>query len=42
MSYPTNTPENYDSIRIGIVELLKAARAAAARSVNSNELHPSL
>jgi predicted nuclease of restriction endonuclease-like (RecB) superfamily len=28
-------PENYDNIRAGIVELLKAARAAAARNVNS-------
>jgi predicted nuclease of restriction endonuclease-like (RecB) superfamily len=28
-------PENYDNIRIGIVELLKAARSAAARNVNS-------
>ena len=28
-------PENYDNIRTGIVELLKAARAAAARNVNS-------
>ena len=27
--------ENYDNIRIGIVELLKAARSAAARNVNS-------
>jgi predicted nuclease of restriction endonuclease-like (RecB) superfamily len=28
-------PENYDNIRAGIVELLKAARAAAARNINS-------
>jgi predicted nuclease of restriction endonuclease-like (RecB) superfamily len=28
-------PENYDNIRAGIVELLKAARVAAARNVNS-------
>ena len=28
-------PENYDNIRTGIVELLKAARSAAARNVNS-------
>ena len=35
MAYPTTMPENYDNIRIGIVELLKAARTAAARSVNS-------
>jgi hypothetical protein len=27
-------PENYDNIRAGIVELLKAARSAAARNVN--------
>jgi predicted nuclease of restriction endonuclease-like (RecB) superfamily len=31
----TNMPENYDNIRAGIVELLKAARSAAARNVNS-------
>jgi predicted nuclease of restriction endonuclease-like (RecB) superfamily len=30
-----NMPENYDNIRTGIVELLKAARSAAARNVNS-------
>lgn len=35
MAYPTTMPENYDNIRVGIVELLKAARAVAARSVNS-------
>jgi predicted nuclease of restriction endonuclease-like (RecB) superfamily len=28
-------PENYDNIRTGIVELLKAARSAAARNFNS-------
>jgi len=28
-------PENYENIRTGIVELLKAARSAAARNVNS-------
>jgi predicted nuclease of restriction endonuclease-like (RecB) superfamily len=28
-------PENYDNIRAGIVDLLKAARAASARSVNA-------
>ncbi|HEV2396002.1 MAG TPA: PDDEXK nuclease domain-containing protein [Candidatus Sulfotelmatobacter sp.] len=28
-------PENYDNIRTGIVELLKAARSATARNVNS-------
>ena len=28
-------PENYDNVRAGIVELLQAARAAAARNVNS-------
>jgi len=28
-------PENYDNVRDGIVELLKAARSAAARNVNS-------
>jgi predicted nuclease of restriction endonuclease-like (RecB) superfamily len=31
----TTMPENYDNIRSGIVELLKAARSAAARNVNS-------
>ncbi len=31
----TIMPENYDNIRAGIVELLKAARSAAARNVNS-------
>jgi len=28
-------PENYENLRTGIVELLKAARSAAARNVNS-------
>jgi hypothetical protein len=28
-------PEDYDNIRCGIVELLKAARSAAAQNVNS-------
>ena len=28
-------PENYENIRTGIVELLKAARSAAARNINS-------
>lgn len=31
----TIMPENYENIRSGIVELLKAARSAAARNVNS-------
>jgi predicted nuclease of restriction endonuclease-like (RecB) superfamily len=31
----TAMPENYKNIRTGIVELLKAARSAAARNVNS-------
>jgi predicted nuclease of restriction endonuclease-like (RecB) superfamily len=31
----TTMPENYENIRSGIVELLKAARSAAARNVNS-------
>ena len=35
MTSRTIMPENYDNIRIGIVELLKAARSAAARNVNS-------
>jgi predicted nuclease of restriction endonuclease-like (RecB) superfamily len=35
MTDPTTTPENYETIRSGIVELLKAARTAAARNVNS-------
>jgi len=35
MSKMTVIPPNYDSIRAGIVELLKTARSAAARNVNS-------
>jgi DUF1016 N-terminal domain len=35
MSKMTVIPPNYDSIRGGIVELLKTARSAAARNVNS-------
>jgi predicted nuclease of restriction endonuclease-like (RecB) superfamily len=35
MTKMTATPENYNNIRTGIVELLKAARSAAARNVNS-------
>ena len=35
MTKMTTIPENYDNIRTGIVELLKAARSAAARNVNS-------
>jgi predicted nuclease of restriction endonuclease-like (RecB) superfamily len=31
----TTMPENYENIRTGIVELLKAARSTAARNVNS-------
>jgi predicted nuclease of restriction endonuclease-like (RecB) superfamily len=31
----TTLPENYENIRTGIVELLKAARSAVARNVNS-------
>jgi len=31
----TTIPENYNNIRAEIVELLKAARSAAARNVNS-------
>jgi predicted nuclease of restriction endonuclease-like (RecB) superfamily len=31
----TTMPENYGNIRSGIIELLKAARSAAARNVNS-------
>jgi predicted nuclease of restriction endonuclease-like (RecB) superfamily len=30
-----NIPENYNAMRAGIVEMLRAARAAAARNVNS-------
>jgi len=35
MTNLTTMPENYENIRTGIVELLKAARSAAARNVNS-------
>ena len=35
MTKMTPIPENYNNIRAGIVELLKAARSAAARNVNS-------
>ncbi len=35
MSKMTAIPANYHTIRAGIVELLKAARSAAARNVNS-------
>jgi predicted nuclease of restriction endonuclease-like (RecB) superfamily len=35
MTKQSAMPENYDNIRAGIIELLKAARAAAARNVNS-------
>ena len=35
MTKMTTIPENYNNIRAGIVELLKAARCAAARNVNS-------
>ncbi len=35
MNNVPNIPENYDAIRAGIVELLEAARSAAARNVNS-------
>ena len=35
MTKMTTVPENYNNIRAGIVELLKAARSAAARNVNS-------
>ncbi len=35
MTKLTIMSENYDNIRIGIVELLKAARLAAVRNVNS-------
>jgi hypothetical protein len=30
-----NIPDNYNAMRAGIVEVLKAARSAAARNVNS-------
>ena len=35
MNKSTGIPENYEAIRTGIVDLLKAARSAAARNVNS-------
>jgi hypothetical protein len=35
MTRMTTTPENYNNIRAGIVELLKSARSAAARNVRS-------
>jgi hypothetical protein len=35
MTHLITMPENYDNIRSGIVELLQAARSAAARNVNS-------
>ena len=35
MTKMTTIPENYNNIRAGIVELLKTARSAAARNVNS-------
>jgi len=35
MTKMTTIPENYKSIRAGIVELLKTARSAAARNVNA-------
>ena len=35
MTKMTTIPDNYNNIRTGIVELLKAARSAAARNVNS-------
>jgi predicted nuclease of restriction endonuclease-like (RecB) superfamily len=35
MTNRTIMPENYNNIRTGIVELLKAARSASARNVNS-------
>jgi predicted nuclease of restriction endonuclease-like (RecB) superfamily len=35
MTKMTTIPDNYDNIRAGIVELLKAARSVAARNVNS-------
>jgi len=31
----TRMPEQYEAIRAGIVEILKSARSAAARNVNS-------
>jgi hypothetical protein len=35
MNTVLNMPENYNAMRAEIVEVLKAARAAAARNVNS-------
>ena len=35
MTKMTTIPENYNNIRAGIVELLKSARSATARNVNS-------
>ena len=35
MTKMATIPENYNNIRAGIVELLKAARSTAARNVNS-------
>jgi len=35
MTKMATTPENYNNIRAGIVELLKTARSAAARNVNA-------
>ena len=35
MTKMTTIPENYNNIRAGIIELLKAARSATARNVNS-------
>jgi hypothetical protein len=35
MNKPTKFPEDYKAIRTGIVDLLRAARNMAARSVNS-------
>ena len=35
MTKMTTIPENYNNIRAEIVELLKAARCAAARNVNA-------
>ncbi len=31
----TQSPQNYEAIRTGIVELVRSARSTAARSVNS-------
>jgi hypothetical protein len=35
MTKMTTIPDNYNNIRAEIVELLKAARSAAARNINS-------